>query len=121
MSIAGGPVGRPQDGADLVFHQRPQRIPAAALRLDRGDDLVGRRDADVRGDQRFLERVDRLDVDRPAPLRGLVGAPDDLVEAFDELLLGARERLFDAIEETHDVGVGSRLPNRPLRRAAGAA
>ena len=66
----------------------------------------GRGDADVGGNQRLLERLEGLDVDRPAPLLGRVRAPNDLVEPLDELLLRPRERLLDAIEKTHGLSVG---------------
>ena len=65
--------------------------PRVRLAPDRLDDPVARRDADVRGDQRLFERLERLEVDRAAALRRLVGAPDDLVEPLDELFLGAGE------------------------------
>ena len=73
------------------------RVP----RSDGLDDAFGRRHADVRRDQRLLERLDRLDVYRPAPAVGIVGARDDLVEPLQKLLRGARQRLFDLVEDTH--------------------
>ena len=86
---------------DFLFDQRPQRLTTAPLGLDRLHDLVGGGHADIGGDQRLFESLDGLEVDGArTPLR-FVGALDHLVEAFDELLLGARQRLFDAIEKTH--------------------
>ncbi len=65
--------------------------PLRRLDFDRLDDLVRRRDADVGGDQRLLQRVDGFEIDRTGPSFRIVRALDHLVEAFDELLLGARE------------------------------
>ena len=87
--------------ADLLLDQIAQARAVARLRLDGGDDPLGRGDADVGRDQQLFERLDGLDVDRPrAPLRR-VGAADDLVEALDDLLLGAGEALANAAEEAH--------------------
>ena len=92
------PIDRRKDGADFVLDEIAQARAVRDSRLDRGDDPIGRRDADVGGDQQLFERLERLDVDRTrAPLR-LVGLADDLVEAVDDLLLGAGETLADAAE-----------------------
>ena len=48
---------------------------------------------------------------------GASATADDLVEALDDLLLGARETLADPAEETHPAN----LSRSPLRPAAGAA
>ena len=77
--------------------------PRPPPRPDRLHDLVGRGDADVRGDERLFERLDRFDVDRLAAPRRLVRPLDDLVEPFDELLFRARQRLLDLVEEAHSV------------------
>ena len=53
-------------------------------------------------------------IGRDAPL-GLVGAADDLVEALDDLLLGAREAFADPAEETHH-GILSGRGLRPCMR-----
>ena len=55
-------------------------------------------DADVGRDQQFLERLDRVDVDRARPAFGRVGAADDVVEPRDDLLFRARQTLTNAAE-----------------------
>ena len=57
--------------------------------------------ADVGRDQQLFERLERLDVDRPRPALGRVGAADDVVEAVDDLLLGAGEAVANPAEDTH--------------------
>ena len=86
---------------DFLFDQIAQAGAVARPRLDRGDDAIGRRDADVGRDQQLFERVDGFDVDRPRALLGRIRAADDLVEALDDLLRGAGEALTDAREEAH--------------------
>ena len=89
--------------ADLLLHEIAQAFAAARPRFDGADDAVGRGDADVRGNQQFFERVDRIDIDRPrAPLR-LIRAADDFLEPVDDLLLGAGETLADAPEDAHQL------------------
>ena len=69
------------------------------------NDPVGRGHTDVGRDQRFLERVERFEIDRAAALPRLVCRARDLVEPVDELFLGACERCPDAIEKTHGLSV----------------
>ena len=64
-----------------------------------GDDLFGRGDADVGGDEQLLERFHGVDVDGRGAARVRVGTLNDLVESVDDLLLGAGKALDEAIEE----------------------
>ncbi len=101
---AGG--GRPMIDArehvpDLLFHQISKAFAAASPALDGRDDPLGRRHADVGGNQHFLEGLERLDVNRPrTPLR-LVGLPDEVFEAVDDLLLGAGKTIAEPAEDAH--------------------
>ena len=81
-----GPIDRAEHAQDLLLDQIAQAAAVGRSRLDRCDDAIGRRDADVRRDEQLLERVDRLDVDRPRAALRRVGAADDLVEAPDDVL-----------------------------------
>ena len=57
---------RREDRADLVLDQSRRLSPSPVCCLDGGDDPLGRGDADVGRDQQLLERLDRVDVDRPS-------------------------------------------------------
>jgi hypothetical protein len=54
-------------------------------------------DADVGRDQQFLERLERVDVHRPSAASGASARRDDLLEAIDDLLLGAGEAVAQAV------------------------
>jgi len=101
-----------EDVLDFLLHEIAQARAVARLQLDRGDDAVGGGHADVGRDQELLERIDGLDVDGARPLRRRVGAPDDLVEAPDDLLGRAREPLTEASKDAHITSACLRL--RPL-------
>src|SRR6185295_10806190 len=94
-------VDRGKNVADFLLDQVAQAGAVACPGLDGGDDAVGGGDADVRGDQELLERVDGVDVDGTRPLPGRIGNADELVEPFDNLLGGAGETFTNAAEETH--------------------
>jgi len=77
-------------------------IIAVGLPVAHGaNNLIRRRYSDIGGDERFFKRVDRVDVHGPRSARRFFRAADDVVEPFDELLLGTSERGFDFVEETH--------------------
>ncbi len=122
MTIGRWDVGGAKNRQDLGLDELAQRRPAAVARPDGGHDALGRRDADVGGDQRLLERVDGLDVDRTAALLGRIRAPDDVFEFLDELLLRPRQGLLDAIEKPHG-GYRSASARclRPIRRSTASA
>ena len=75
--------------------------PPLAFRANGLDYLLGGGHSDVGRDQRFLERVDRLDINRLAALLRLVRPLDYFLESLDELLFRPRQRLFDLVEKTH--------------------
>ena len=56
---------------------------------DRVDDAVGRRDTDIRRDEKLFERVNRVDIDRAAATFAVRRTTDDVFEPIDDLLLGA--------------------------------
>ena len=96
-------VDRGEDAPDFLFDEIAKARAVARPGPDGRDDPIGGGDADVGRDQQLLERVDRLDVDRPAaPFRG-VGDLDDLVEPLDDLLLGAGEAVAQAGKDAHGV------------------
>jgi len=112
-------VDRREDALDLLLHQIAQAGAVTRLRLYGGDDPFGRRDADVGRDQQLLECIDGVDVDRAGAFLRRVSRPHDLVEAFDDLLLGAGEAVLDAAEKSHS-GDLIRSPPPPAAAAASA-
>ena len=83
------------------FDQIAQALAAPRAAAHRLDDLVGGGDADVGHDQELFERLERVDVNRARSLLRRVGALDQRLEAFGELLRGARESRLQLVEETH--------------------
>ena len=71
--------------------------PAAHARQD----VVGRRDADVGGDQDLLEALERVVVDWLVEALRAIGPANDVVETVDELLFGPREAVSEAADEAH--------------------
>ena len=88
MAVGGGHIGGAKDLEDLGLDEIAKRRAPAIPGADGLDDALGRGDADVGRDQRLLESVDRLDVDRSASLLGRIRATDHVLELLDELLLG---------------------------------
>ncbi len=88
MAVGGGHIGGAKDLEDLGLDEIAQRRVPAIPGADGVDDALCRGDADVSRDQRLLECVDRLDVDRSASLLGRIRATDHVLELLDELLLG---------------------------------
>jgi hypothetical protein len=86
---------------DFLLDQIAQARAVALPGLHRGEDTIGGGDADVRGNQELLERLDRLDVNRPRSLLGRIGAADDVIEPIDNLLGGAGEAFAEAVEKCH--------------------
>ena len=99
-----------KDTQDFLLHEIAEAGAVARLDLNRGDDPVGGRDAEVGRDEQLFERVDGLDVHGTGTLLGRVGGPDDLVEAINDLFGGAREPLADAAEESHPRDLIRSLP-----------
>src|SRR5262249_59524204 len=95
------PVDGSEDALDYRLHEVAQAGAIARLRLDGGDDAIGGGDADVGRDQQLLERVDRIDVDRARALVRRIGHSHDLVEAIDDLLLGAGKTIADTGKDVH--------------------
>ena len=89
---------------------------AAPARADRLHNPIGRGDADVRGDERLFERLDRREVDRLTATRRFVRPLDYFIEPLDELLLRAGQRLFDSVKKAHkgDSVPFSSIDFRPL-------
>ena len=98
---------------DLVLDELAQRIAPRLAGPNRAHDLIGCRYADVGGDERLFERIERLEIDRPAARDWFVGPAYQVVEALDELLLGSRQRLLDLVEKTHGLQ-NLRFGFRPL-------
>ena len=67
-----------EDFSDLVLHEIPQALAMPRAASHGVHDALSCRDADVRGDQKFLERFDGVDVDRPRTLLFGIGLLDDL-------------------------------------------
>ena len=61
-----------------------------------GEDPLGGRHAEVRGDQKLFEGVERVGAERMITSFGGVGPAGDLVEPPDEVLCGPREPLAQA-------------------------
>ena len=99
--LADGPVDLVEDPQDLVLDQLAQALAAARALAHRLDDLVGGGDADVRHDQQFFERVERVDVNRARPLLRRIRPLDERLEALLKLLRRARQAGFQLVEETH--------------------
>ena len=91
LAVAGRRLGAAEDPPDFFLDQRPKRLPAPAAFADHLHDLLGGGDADVRGDERLFERLDRFDVNRLAAPRRFIRLPDDFVEPSDELFFRTGE------------------------------
>ena len=75
------------------------RRPAPpTLRDDGRHDALGRGEAEVRRNQQLFEGLDRVHVQRTAVTTWLIRAPDDLIEAGDDLLGGARKTITNPAE-----------------------
>src|SRR5262249_17038160 len=70
----------------------------------RGDDSLGRRHADVGGDQDLFERFDGVDIDRSSRLgsRSGIGPLYWFLEPAADLLSGSTEAVAKSIEQSHD-------------------
>ena len=101
VPLADRPFGGGEDAQDLLLDEIAQALAPPRARADRLDDLVGGGDADVGHDQQLFERLERLDVNRARPLLRRVGALDQRLESFGELLRGARQALLQLVEKTH--------------------
>ena len=87
-----------EDAPNLSLTRSRRLSPCRARAADRVDDAFGRGHADVGRDQQLFERLDRVDVDRPAALLLGVGLLDDLLEAADDLLLRPRQAVAKLVK-----------------------
>ena len=100
VSVRRGPLHRIEDAADLLLDEVAKAFAMARARADRVDDALGGGEADVSRNQQLFERLDGVDINRPATLLLAVGLLDDLLEAADDLLLGAREAVAKLVEKS---------------------
>ena len=78
MAVRRRPLHTVEDLTDLILHKVAQAFTAPRSRPHSRHNLLRGRQADVGRDQQLLERLDRVDVDRPCPLFTRVGLLDDL-------------------------------------------
>ena len=116
------PAGRSSANIGRIsrLDEIPKPLAGRGPCLDRGHDPCGRGDADVRGDQQFLESLERVDVDRMGA-SGVICLADDVLEAPDDLLLGTGEAVAKATEnDTFESLVSGGRIRQPGRRQSGA-
>jgi hypothetical protein len=84
-----GALGIFEDRQDLLAHEVSEALAVPRTSADGVENAICRSNAEVGANQQLLERVERIDINRAnAPLGG-IGDADNLVEALDQLLLGA--------------------------------
>ena len=102
-----------KDAANLLFHHITKTVvPASA---NGGDNPLGRGHADIGRNEDLFQRLNGIDIERPRSTTGFIGGTDDLIEASDELSLGAGKSLTNTAEHTHamilvGLGLGSLAP-----------
>src|SRR5689334_7682867 len=111
MPVRRGPIDGVEDAPNLFLHEIAEALPMTGAQADCVDDAFGRGETNVGRDQQFFERLNRIDVDRPAALLFGVGLLDDLFETTDDLLFGARQALAKLVKK-------SQVPNQPRPSAA---
>ena len=97
-AVGGCPIHRVEDAQDLVLDQLAQAFTAARALAYRFDDLVRRSHAHIRHDEQFLERLERVDVDRTGPLLRRIRLLDERLEPLLKLLRRPRQTGFQLVK-----------------------
>ena len=74
-----------ENGANLRFDELAETFASARPITNGRDNLFGRSDPDIGGDEELLQRLDRVHVDWPGAIGLAVSLLDDLVEPVDDL------------------------------------
>ena len=78
-----------EDRQNLQLDEIAETLTCADTGTHGGDDALGGGHADIRGQEQFFECFCRVGVDLSGTTLRCVGLLDDLLEAADDLLLGA--------------------------------